>query len=325
MITLLAFLALASNTPNQAPMDAAAAEKTRYKGDVAIWYGSHFEDTDTHDWVPIREWNGPFHPLLGNYKTDDRKIVRKHLEWLRRAGVDVILYDVCRIRQELTLYDLPNQKTLQILCDELSHQGKEKRKLKLAIWIEKWNSNPKAEEYRFGLDYIRTKLAPKDFYYRLDGKPLVMRYLNDPAPDFSAIDAEFNPSLTVRRISPNTGQESWGYFFSPNPSAESMTVNPGADGYMEFAFINGILGGKPVDVKSLREHGKSVLAERRDGKLFEDELLAVRKADPKVIFISGWNDWAFCMQIEPSQEYRFQYVDTAARLLGRSEETSRYR
>ncbi|MFI5385248.1 MAG: glycoside hydrolase family 99-like domain-containing protein [Fimbriimonadales bacterium] len=321
MITLLAALTLLP----QESMDAATAAKTRYNGDVAIWYGSHFEDTAAHDWVPIKEWNGPFHPLLGDYKTDDRKVVRKHLEWLRRAGVDVILYDVCRIQPELTLFDLPKQKTLRLLVDELSHQQKETRKLKLALWIEKWNSNPTAEQYRFGLEYIRTQLADKDFYYRLEGKPFVLRYLNDPAPDFSEIDAQNAPYLTLRKISPTTGVVAWGYFFSPAASPECMTVNPGADGYMEGAFIESKLNHKPIDEKALREHGKAVEAARRDGMAFEDQLRRVRAANPRVIFISGWNDWAYCMQIEPSKEYGFRYVDAAARLLGRSEETAPYR
>ena len=44
-----------------------------------------------------------------------------------------------------------------------------------------------------------------------------------------------------------------------------------------------------------------------------------------MIFISGWNDWAWCLQIEPAKEYGFTYVDMAARLLGRETETQPYR
>jgi hypothetical protein len=44
-----------------------------------------------------------------------------------------------------------------------------------------------------------------------------------------------------------------------------------------------------------------------------------------MIFISGFNDWACCMQIEPAKEYGFLYLDLAARLLGRQTETLPYR
>lgn len=326
-LTALAILTLAcfaGTTFGQAVTDVKTAEKTRYNGAVAIWYGSHFEDSVAHDWEPIKEWNGPFHPELGEYKTDDPKIIKQHLKWLRRAGVDVIFYDVCRIQPELTLFDLPKQKTLQLLVEELSHQEKETRKLKLVVWIEKWNSNPTAEQYRFGLDYIRKNLANHDFYFQFAGKPLVMTYLNTPVPDFSQIEKEYEPFFTMRRIAAFSSPKFWAYL-GPSGDKECMTANPGADGYMEMAYITKYVNKQPIDLKTLQEHGKSVIEQRADGKVFEEQLLKARQVDPSVIFISGWNDWAFCLQMEPAKEYGFKYVDLAARMLGREEETLPYR
>jgi hypothetical protein len=305
--------------------DVKTAEKNRYEGAVAVWYGSHFEDSVKHDWEPIKEWNGPYHPQLGEYKTDDRKIIRQHLQWLRRAGVDVIFYDLCRIQPELTILDLPKQKTLQLLAEELSHQEKETRKLQLVVWMEKWNSNPTVEEYRFGMEYVQKNLASRDFYFRFDGKPLVVTYLNSPAPALTEVDREFEQFFTLRRISPIPGtKNAWGYI-GPVGDKECMTVNPGADGYMEMAFINKYINNKDVDSNALREHGKAVVEQRADGKLFENQLLKAREVDPKLIFISGWNDWVYNLQIEPAKEYGFLYVDMAARLLGRETETLPYR
>jgi hypothetical protein len=317
-------LAVRGRAFGQTGMDATTAEKTRYDGTVAIWYGSHFEDTDLHDWVPIKEWNGPYHPVLGEYKTDDRKVVQQHLKWLRRAGVDVICYDLCRIQPELTILDLPKQKTLQLIAEELSHQEKEARKLKLVVWMEKWNSNPTADEYKFGFDYLRKNLADRDFYFRLDGKPLVMTYLNGPAPDHAKIEKENEPYFTIRHISPDANTPGWKYF-GPLGDKECMTVNPGANGFMEEAFITKNINKQPIDENALRERGKAAIQQRADGKYFEGQLLKARAVDPKVIFISGWNDWAWCLQIEPAKEYGFKYVDLAARLLGRETETASYR
>jgi glycoprotein endo-alpha-1,2-mannosidase len=326
VILLILALTLVANgrVLGQTAMDASAAEKTRYDGTVAIWYGSHFEDTATHDWVPIKEWNGPYHPVLGEYKTDDRKVIQQHLKWLRRAGVDVLCYDLCRIQPELTILELPKQKTLQLLVEELSHQEKETRKLKLVIWMEKWNSNPTPAEYKFGFDYLRKNLADRDFYYRLDGKPLVMTYHNGPAPELAKIDREHEQFFTIRYISPDANTPGWKYF-GPLGDKECFTVNPGANGFMEEAFINKNINHQPVDDNALRERGKAAVQQRADGKYFEDQLLKARQSNPKVIFISGWNDWAWCLQIEPAKEYGFKYVDLAARLLGRETETLSYR
>ena len=324
VIAVLSAVTAHGAAPGQSPMDAAAAAKARYQGHVAIWYGSHFEDTDIHDWVPIKEWNGPFHPLLGEYKTSDREVVRQHLRWLRRAGVDVIFYDLCRIQPELTIFGLPKQRTLRWIVEELSHQEKEPRKLQLAIWMEKWNSNPTAAEYRFGLEYIRKNLAERDSYYRFEGKPLVVTYLNKPSPEIDALDREYAPFLTIRRISPYRDVKGWRYF-GPDGDKECMTANPGADGFMEEAFIARHVHKKPVDAEALRTRGKAAVEQRAGGKYFENQLLKAREIDPRLIFISGWNDWAWCLQIEPAEEYGFLYVDLAARLLGREAETRPYR
>ena len=52
----------------------------------AIWYGSHFEDSAAHDWVPIKEWNGPFHPL---WATTRRTIPRYYADICSGCGVPV--------------------------------------------------------------------------------------------------------------------------------------------------------------------------------------------------------------------------------------------
>lgn len=325
ILTLLALaLSARGDAPAQTAMEAGKAAKTRYDGTVVIAYFSHFEASALHDWVPIKEWNGPYHPTLGDYKTSDRKIVRQHLQWLRRAGVDVILYDTCRIQPELNLLKLPEQKTLKLIVDELSHQEKETRKLKLAVWLEKWNSTPTAEEYKFGLDYIRKNLANRDFYYRLDGKPLVVAYLNSLSPAIDKLEQDNKSFFTFRRVSPYPDMPGWRYF-GPEGDKQCMTVNPGANGFMEEAFITSVINHKPIDVAAYRQRGKAAIEQRADGKYFENQLLVARKVDPKVIFISGWNDWAWCLQIEPAKEYGLKYVDMAAKLLGREGETKAYR
>lgn len=319
-----AAIAISATALGQTVMEAGKAAKTRYDGAVAAWYGSHFEDSGKHDWEPIKEWNGPFHPTLGEYKTSDREIVRRHLRWLRRAGIDVIFYDTCRIQPELTLKEIANQKTLQVIADELAHQDKETRKLKLVVWMEKWNSNPTPDEYRSGLEYVRKNLAEGDFYFRFDGKPLVVTYLNSPSAELDAIGREYEKTFTMRRIATDPALPDWRYV-GPAGDKECMTANPGFDFFMEEAFIAKYVNKKPIDEKAYRERGKAAIAQRADGKLFEQQLLQARQVDPKLIFISGWNDWACCLQIEPAKEYGFRYVDLAARLLGREKETGAYR
>jgi hypothetical protein len=73
-------------------MTVTEAVSRRYSGTVAIWHSSHYAD-DPRDWRNNEEFGGPYHPLLGYYRSDDPEVLDKHLDWMRRAGVDAIVYD----------------------------------------------------------------------------------------------------------------------------------------------------------------------------------------------------------------------------------------
>jgi hypothetical protein len=323
-LILAMILSITASAWAQTTMDASKAEKTRYDGTVAIFYCTHFEDTAAHDWEPIKEWNGPYHPVLGEYTTADAKVIKQHVQWMRRAGVDVIFFDIARIQPELSMLQLAKQKTLQLLVEELAHQEKETRKLKLVIWMEKWNSNPTVEEYKFGMEYVRKNLANRDFYYQFEGKPLIMTYVNSKSPELDKIDEEYKSIFTLRRISPYKKIPGWKYI-GPDGDKECMTVNPSFDGFLESAFMDKNIKKKPVNTEKLREHGKEVIKQRADGKMFESQLLKAREVNPKVIFVAGFNDWACSMQIEPAKEYGNKYLDLCAKFLGREAETLPYR
>jgi hypothetical protein len=230
----------------------------------------------------------------------------------------VIIYDVYGSKAR-SIPDLPKDKTLRLLVEELSHQEKEARKLQLVIWLEKWASNPPADQYRFGLDYIGTNLAGRDFYYHYQGKPLVLTYHNGPNPAIDEIERK-NPSFAFRRV----GSGYWPYLeaYPQTLNRQWMPASPGFDGYMETAFIAKYVNKAKIDLDAIRKHG---VQQREDGRFFERQLLRAREANPEIIFLCGWNDWEYSAPIEPAVEYGFKYVDMAARLLGRETETLPYR
>ena len=69
------------------------SEESRFNGTAAVWFSSHYQ-IDSRDWDNIREFNGPYHPLLDYYRSDDPAVLRQQLHWIRRAGIDAIVYDV---------------------------------------------------------------------------------------------------------------------------------------------------------------------------------------------------------------------------------------
>jgi len=307
-----------SYKPAREFMPADEARAHRYNGTVAIWFTSHYQ-VDSRDWDNIQEFKGPFHPRLGYYKSDDPAVLRQQLRWLRRAGIDAIVYDVFSTGK-WKLTDLPRDKTLQLLVKELSHQEQESRTLRLIIWLEKYLSNPTAEEYRYALAYVRQHLAGRDFYYRYHGAPLIVAYRNGPSnvvgDDFRQIERE-NKFFAIHRIRPYASAD-WSYIQQyPQPfNYQWMPVSPGIDPALENAYIAKYVSHQtPAPLRFAP----------RDEKFFQTQLLRARQEGPEIIFVSGWNDWQYGCQIEPAKEYGFRYVDMAARFLGREAETAPYR
>jgi hypothetical protein len=295
----------------------------RFDGIVAIFYNP-ITQVDPREWNSIREFNGPYHPLAGEYRCDDPAVLRRQLHWIRRAGVDVIVYDVYGFRT-WNITDLPKDRTLPLLINELSNQDNESRKLKLVIWLERWDSNPPLEDYRYGLEYVQRHLAHHDFYYRHHGKPLVLTYLNGENAVVDTVEKE-NTFFTTRRVrAGRTGDWSYIQGLPQTPHREWMPVSPGFDDYMERAYRDKYVNHKEIDLTAIWAHAPKVTGQRDDGRFLEKQMIEARKANPEILFISGWNDWQCSMQIEPAVEYGFQYVDLAAHLLGRDTETAPYR
>jgi hypothetical protein len=302
-----------------APMDADRAAATRFDGTVAVWFTTHFQVT-SRDWDTIRDVGGPHHPAAGTYRSDDPATLARQLDEMRRTGIDLIIYDAFAT-DELPLTDFSQDRALPMLVEALSDQPGNERPLRLAMYIEKYDGDPSEEEYEAALGFIRENLADRDFYFRYRGKPLVTPFLGGYPASLDEVEWR-NDDFTFRRIRP-FGSDVWSYVHPyPQPLRRDwMVVSPGYDSYLEEVFLARKAGR--CDLAALRE--KATAADREDGAFFERQILRARAADPEILFISGWNDWQYANQIEPAVEYGYKYVDLAARLLGRSEETSVYR
>jgi len=308
-------------------MKREQATSSRYEGTVAVWYSGQFAH-DPRDWRNNEEFGGLYHPTLGYYDSANRDVVRAHLQWMRRAGIDAIVYDAYS-KASGDIWKAADDPLLRLLLEELSDQSGESRKLRLIYWLEKYALNPSLEQYLFGLDFVRRELAPLPFYYHYHDLPLVVVFANGKVGECDALEeARWQTrDLDLRVIRPfDDGADAWRYVdhFPQRLNREWMSVAPGFDSYMEEAYLAVHFNKEPQpDLDAIR--AGSSRADREDGAYFERQMLRARYADPDIVFISGWNDWQYANHIEPTEEYAFQYVDAAATLLGRGEETQPYR
>lgn len=294
----------------------------RYNGAVAVWYSTHYQ-IDTRDWDNIQEFGNPHHPLLGYYKSDDPEVVRQHLKWMRRAGIDLIIYDVFSTgKWDLT--DIEKDRALPILLNELENQEEGPGQIKIAIWLEKYLENPAVEQYEYALGWVRENIAEKDYYFRYEGKPLVVTYLNGENRAIDEVEWR-NDYFALRRIRPYY-TDVWCYI-EPHPQQIRkgwMSAAPGYNDYLENAYVaRHVQGNAEANLDAIRERASK--ADREDGEYFRRQLRHAIAHDPAIIFVSGWNDWQYANQIEPAEEYRFQYVDILAEETGRANETGAYR
>ncbi len=303
-------------------MSPASNSTPRYDGTVALWFSSHHA-VHPRDWRNIDEFHGSYHPLAGYYKSDDPNVFAKHLRWMRRAGVDMIVYDAYG-SNALTLHDMPNDRTLRMLTSALADQSNESCKLQLTMWLEKYADNPSLEQYQFALGYIREHLSSRDFYFHYRGKPLVVTYLNNNSPAIDELEYR-NEHFELRRIRPFQS-DVWSYIehFPQMMRRTWMSACPGFDTYLEDAYLAKYVRKDPSpDFDEIRKN--AFWADREDGQFFRRQLQRARDANPDIIFVSGWNDWQYGCQIEPAVEYGFKYVDMIAEVLGRWNETEPYR
>jgi hypothetical protein len=305
-------------------LESVTDHNARYAGAVAVFFTSHFQFTD-RDWNSIKEYGNDYHPLAGYYKGDDPVIVKKQLHWMRRAGIDVIVYDAYGAGLWRPT-DLPKDKTLKLILQDLANQQNEPRKLKLIIWFEAYMVMPTASEYDFGFSYVKQYLAEKDFYFRYHGKPLVLPYLNTDYID--AVDKVFEKQRDYFEVRPVKAYKSnfWSYIDSYPQQRRGgwMSASPGFDSYLETVYImRQVHKDTTTPLDQVRVDVPRV--DRDGGAYYVLQLGWAKQSNPDIIFVSGWNDWQYGCQIEPAEEYKFLYLDLTSKVLGRRSETQSYR
>jgi len=103
-----------------------------------------------------------------------------------------------------------------------------------------------------------------------------------------------------------------------------MMASPGINAFLELAYVAKYVNKLPSpDFDEIRRTAPQ--AKRENGEYYRKQLQWAKDANPEIIFVSGWNDWQYGTQIEPSIEYECQYLDITADVLERRDETAPYR
>jgi len=226
-------------------------------------------------------------PLFGYYRDDDPYVIRKHVQMLTDAGVDVLFFDVTNA---LT-YDPVRDAVLKVLDDVRASGQKTPRIAFLA------NSRSEKTVKHLYKSFYKPGRA-REHWFLWDGKPLLL------APP-EGLDDEIRGFFTIRRSWAWTkghewfgdGRDKWpwldnspqtpGWHESPDrPEQISVSVAQHPTGNIGRSFHD---GAEPPP------HARRPEA----GLYFTEQWKRAREVDPPFVFITGWNEWIAQRFIDP--------------------------
>ncbi|AMV38617.1 hypothetical protein [Planctomyces sp. SH-PL62] len=238
--------------------------------------------------------NQAFHhwaePLFGYYRDDDAYVIRKHIQMLNDADVDVLFFDVTNA---LT-YDSVRDAVLKVL-DEFRASGQ--RTPRIAFLTN--SASARTVEHLYKTFYKPGK--GREHWFAWGGKPLILAPtdgLSDEVKDFFTIRRSW--AWTKGHSWFGDGRDRWpwldnspqtpGWHEAPDkPEQISVTVAQHPTGNIGRSFHD---GKQPPPEERHPERGL----------YFAEQWKRAREVDPPFVFITGWNEWIAQRFIDPKGE-----------------------
>ena len=257
-----------------------------------------------------------FHPLTGAYSSADDAILDYQCLLMKYAGADGIFIDWYGTQQ---INDYPqNETNTQAIVSAI-----ERAQLKFALVYEDATlsgTSNKAQQAWRDMRYVSQNYAQSKYYTKVDNKPLLLIFgpqqLTSPADWDYALNAfAVRPEMIVlngfsSKANDAQYQNAQGEFLWVNPSPQY------ADAKQFDTYIGDAMPGFD-DVYSEHNQGAGYTTyDRADGTLFSAQLEAASAANLQWVQISTWNDYGEGTTIEPTAEYKYQYLTLLQQFTG---------
>jgi len=279
------------------PVQASASDPIPTLAYYYIWF-------DSTSWRRAKT----DYPLLGNYSSDDRTIMRQHIQWAQAAGIDGFIVswkstDVLnrRLKQLIELSEEEDFKLVMIyqgldfereplpverIAADLDHFVQDYADSPVfdlfarpvMIWSGTWKFSEEdigrvTQERRDRLLILATE-RNRDGYLRL------AELVDGNAYYWSSVNPETFPGYLEKLAGMGQAVHEYG----------GLWIAPAAPG-----FDARLVGGTSV-------------VERLEGETFRVELNTAMGSSPDAVGIISWNEFSENTHIEPSQEYGSQYL-----------------
>lgn len=267
-------------------------------------------------WFDSTSWNRAKtdYPLLGNYSSDDRTVMRQHILWAKAAGIDGFIVswkstDVLNRRLE-QLADLAEEEDFKLV---VIYQGLD------------FDRNPlPADRVAADLDYFIQHFAGRKAF-ALFAKPLVIwsgtwkfseqdieRVVRDRRQSLLILASERNQKDYLRLADIVDGDAYYWSSVNPEtfPGYQEKLVGMG-----EAVHQHGGLWIAPAAPGfDARLIGGTSQIERQDGDTFRKEINTAMASSPDALGIISWNEFSENSHIEPSKKFGSTYLNVLSEI-----------
>jgi hypothetical protein len=256
------------------------------------------------------------YPLLGRYSSDEREVMRRHVEQAKRAGIDGFIVS------------WKSTPVLNLRLERLAETAAEKGFKLLVIYqgLDFYREPLPAARIAKDLDLFQSRFAGKKAF-DVFGKPLVVwsgttRFsraelagVTGPRRERLLILASERNVDGYRRVAPFVDGNAY-YWGSVNPSTYPGYPEKLA-GMGEAVHARGGLWIAPAAPGfDARLVGGREVVERRDGATLREQLDAATRSSPDAIGLISWNEFSENTHVEPSQNHGSRYLEVVADVRG---------
>lgn len=216
-------------------------------------------------------------PLYGYYNSGDKWVIRRHLELFTHAGIDFIVFDVTNA----VVYQSAYPNVLKTIC-EMKEEGWD---VPQAVFYTNTNSEAIIESL---YKSIYSKDKYKDAWYYMDGKPLIIGNYNkkNNISEFFTIRESQWPTEEFKEN--GFPWMEWTYPAPVHNGVINVCIAAHPELPMSYSLTHNSQNwgrGWDVNVK------KNISENAVKGTYFQSTWDVALKEDPRMIFITGWNEW----------------------------------
>jgi phospholipase C len=269
-------------------------------------------------WFNAGSWNRAKidYPLLGRYSSDDRDVMRKHVEWAKRAGIDgfIVSWKSTPVlnRRLKRLAEVADAQRFKLL---VIYQGLDFEREPLS-----------AARIARDLEVFRSRYANLRAF-DVFAKPLVI-WSGTPRftrAELASVTKRARRSLLVlasernvhgyRRVDDLVDGNAY-YWGSVDPSTYPGYSEKLAGMGKAIHARGGLWIAPAAPGFDARLVGGSSVVERRNGATLRSELDAATGSEPDAVGLISWNEFSENTHVEPSERYGSRYLDVVADVRG---------